>query len=92
MGDEVLLIPSNGYLKYLKILRPPSLHKIKKHRITKLPVYKSIKVSLKIDIVQVLGWSGKLWPKKIPQCTHEGHNTESFIDLNYRDIWLINRK
>ena len=92
-GDEII-VPSNSYLRYFRVLKPvrPRLD-----RKTKQPIgtFKAVRVSTNIEEVtmtQTYGGRTRNWINKIYKCTPEGHNKEILIDLNYRSIWLTNRR
>lgn len=79
-GDEVI-IHGNGYLRYVKVLRPLKKAKIANYR-GDLP-YSSVKCSF-TNTAHTWDKTGTL--------TGEGHNKEAYIDFNYRNIWLVKRE
>lgn len=85
-GDEIL-ISSYSDLKYLKVLRAPQVGK-GVHWKTKLPLYKSVKCSIRQEVFT--DSPGYSWKQYI--CTPEDHNGVIYKDLNYRTIWLVKRK
>lgn len=85
-GDEII-ISSYSDLKYLIVLKDPSVGK-NKHWNTGQLLYKAVKCSIRRDVLTTrTGWEYK---KNI--CTPEGHNEVIYQDLNYRAIWLVKRK
>lgn len=79
-NDEVI-IHGNGYLRYVKVLRP--LKKAKNANYRGDVPYSSVKCSF-IN-------NPNSWNKK-GTLTGEGHNKEGYIDFNYRNIWLVKRE
>lgn len=79
-GDEVI-IHGNGYLRYVKLLRPLKLRREPNYR-GDIP-YSSVKCSF-INTAHTWDKTGSL--------TGEGHNKEAYIDFNYRNIWLVKRE
>jgi len=77
-GDEVI-IHGNGYLRYVKLLRPLKKAKAPKWRGAE---YSSIKCSF----IDTGGW------QKPNTLKGEDHNKEGYIDFNYRNIWLVKRE
>ena len=79
-GDEVI-IHGNGYIRYVKLLRPLKPRKEPNYRGD--IVYSSIKCSFIED--------GTSWNKQ-GTLRGDGHNKEAYIDFNYRNIWLVKRE
>ena len=92
-GDEIL-ISCQSYFKYLRLLRTPQLGK-KLHWRTKLPMYKSVKCSAKVDETkQTHQWGNghtRTWIEKKWLFTDKDHNNESYVNLEYRQILLIKK-
>jgi hypothetical protein len=79
-GDEVI-IHGNGYIRYVKLLRPLKLRTGTNYRGD--IVYSSIKCSF-IDTSNTWDKTGSL--------TGDGHNKEAYVDFNYRNVWLVKRE
>lgn len=86
-GDEII-VSANSDLKYLRLLRNPQVRKGATHWHTGGPVYKSVKCSLRRDLIT--SSRGYSWKRII--CTPEEHNDTIYQDLNGRAIWLVKRK
>lgn len=78
-GDEVI-IHGNGYLRYVKLLRPMKLRKDTNFRGD--IIYSSVKCSF----IDTGGW------QRPNTLRGEDHNKEGYIDFNYRNIWLVKRE
>jgi hypothetical protein len=79
-GDEVI-IHGNGYLRYVKVLRPLKTRNDTNYRGDL--VYSSVKCSY-INTINTWDKTGSL--------TGKGHNKEGYVDFNYRNIWLVKRE
>jgi hypothetical protein len=94
IGDEII-VPYASALKYLKVLRAPQIGKSKSWR-PNVVRYKNVKCSTKAEITETKwkDYSGRDRVSKstIYICSPEEHNIEVFQDLNYKTIWLVNRK
>lgn len=89
VGDEILTA-LNGNLVYLKVLRPvkPS---VKKDRYGK-DLYKSIFCSTNRQVIVRTNPGSKFtWEQRIYMCTPENHNYNRYFNLNYKELWLVNR-
>lgn len=85
VGDEIV-IACQAYFKYLRVLVKPSIGK-HVHWSTKRPMYRSVKCSTRRDIVDVgNGYTRTQWI-----FTPEDHNTNQYIDLECRQVLLVNR-
>lgn len=85
VGDEIV-IACQSYFKYLRVLVKPHIGN-KVHYYTKKPLYKAVKCSTRRDIVDVgNGFTSKRWI-----FSPEDHNITQYIDLEYRQILLVNR-
>jgi hypothetical protein len=79
-NDEVI-IHGNGYIRYVKILKPMKIAKNPDFRGNS--VYSKVKCSyMKHDT--------NPWDRR-GTLTGEGHNKETYVDFNYRNIWLVKR-
>lgn len=79
--DEVI-IHGNGYIQYVKVLRPLKLAKNSNFR---GDTYHS---RVKCSFLQPTTNS---WDRR-GTLTGEGHNKEKYVDFNYRNIWLVKRE
>jgi hypothetical protein len=79
--DEVI-IHGNGYIQYVKILRPMRIAKNLNYRGD--TCYSRVKCSFKEHDINS-------WDKK-GTLTGEGHTKEKYVDFNYRNIWLVKRE
>ena len=80
-GDEVI-IHGNGYIQYVKILRPMKLAKNTNYRGD--TYYSRVKCSFKEHPTSSWDRRGTL--------TGEGHTKEKYVDFNHRNIWLVKRE
>ena len=87
-GDEVLL-SCQSFFKYVRLLRTPQLGK-KLHWRTKLPMYKSVKCSARVDETKHT-YNTRTWIEKKWLFTDHDHNNESYVNLEYRQILLIKK-
>lgn len=95
VGDEIM-ISCQSYFKYLRVLTPPTLSKIKKSWRTQQPAYINFKCTARQEEVvrysytdkngNVVNRMEKVW---IP--TAEDHNMRVSQDLNGRQVWLVKR-
>lgn len=100
-GDEIL-VPLNGHLLYIKLLRKPVIRYKKDSTGARVIVtsyyrdslgetlYKAVKGSVNIEkkIWTLHGYTHNIFT---PICSPEGHNTEKYFNLNHKQIWLVNR-
>ena len=92
VGDEIV-ISCQSHFKYLKVLVKPSLGK-KTHWNTGKLLYKSVKCSTRRDSViksyvrngQTYTYTNNTWA-----FTPEDHNHTQYIDLEYKQLLLVNR-
>ncbi len=89
VGDE-FLTGSNSHFRWWKLVRPIKLRKNYTDR------WASARCSTRINIVQ--GYTKYDWKTKtrIPTTKKEyvcsdNHNAEVYVDLNWKDIWLLKR-
>ncbi len=87
VGDE-FLTPSNGSLRWFKLVRPLKLKKSSKRVVTG---YSAARCSTKCTIVTINGWNGKPFNKTTYHCTGDEHNVEVYVNVNYKDMWLVAR-
>jgi hypothetical protein len=80
-GDEVITY-GNGFIQYLRILRPLKLGKTNNWR---GDTYYS-RVMCSFVEPQARSWDRR------GTLTGEGHNKEKYVDFNYRNIWLVKRE
>lgn len=93
VGDEIL-VPSASKFRYYRVLRPIK-ERINKKTNTPLGTYKAVRVSANIEeIKHSRTYSSRVhnWIEKRYHCTPENHNIELYANLNYKSLWLINRK
>lgn len=93
MGDE-FLYSVHGTLARAKVIRPVMPRKVQPswnplNRVS----YKSVKciVAMK-EKSYTTNWSGgtRTWTRKEYNASDE-YTTEKYVDLNYRNVWLIKR-
>ena len=85
IGDEIV-IASQAYFKYLRVLSKPKLGP-HTHWKTKQLLYKNVKCSGRRELVpQANGFSYQTWI-----FSPEDHNIVQYIDLEYRQVLLVNR-
>lgn len=85
IGDEIV-IASQADFKYLRVLvKPRTGNKV--HHYTKKPLYKAVKCSGRRDLIRhPNGFSYQKWI-----FSPEDHNFTQYINLEYRQILLVNR-
>lgn len=86
IGDEII-VPSNSYLRYYRVLREPRLTAKKRT---------AVRCSTNMKREEVIRGQGTRWERKIIikrlMCTPKDHNIEmNLYDLNYRTLWLVRR-
>lgn len=88
-GDEIL-IPLNGNFLYAKIMRKPEISPKKGWQgQTK---YKNVKVKCNIKVTKITEPSGYVRTQKEYPYVKGEFNTEKYVDLNYKAIWLLGRE
>lgn len=93
VGDEIL-VASASKLRYYRILRLPK-ERIDKKTGKSLGSYKAVRVSANMEEIshsRNYGTRVHNWIEKRYHCTPENHNIELYANLNYKSLWLINRK
>lgn len=90
-GDE-FLTTNNGSFRYYKALENPKPMAKKFQRAGSDIRYSALKCSCKMDIVeQKYAWgTTHRWERY--ECTPLDHNTIKRVNLEYRDIWLVDRR
>jgi hypothetical protein len=93
MGDE-FLYSVQGTIARAKVIRPVVPKKVQPTHSPGKTFYKSVKckVALK-ETSYTTNWNGNLrtWTRK-EYCASEDYTIEKFVDLNYRNIWLLKRE
>lgn len=85
IGDEIV-IACQAYFKYLRVLVKPKIGP-NVHWHSKKPLYKSVKCSSRRDTTTLSnGYERKEWI-----FTPEDHNTVQYVDLEFRQVLLVNR-
>jgi len=85
VGDE-FISPSNGSLRCYKVVRQPQ--RMKKHPTR----WSQVRCTTKVIVVTRTGWNGKLSNKTTYEfAPSEEHNKEVYVNINYKDMWLIKR-
>ena len=85
---DVVLVTTQSRLYIAKVLKIPQLRKGSSTR------YRSVKVSVNADIQSYTRtYGGKQYTHQTTTlfCTKEGHNAVLYKDLQYRDLWLLER-
>ena len=90
-GDEII-ISAFSKLKYMKVLKTPTISKTKKYWLTKSPLYSSVRCSNRQDDVkseynELFFYKDYLFEQDISK-----HNHKISIDLNNRHIFLVKRE
>lgn len=90
-GDEII-ISGHSKLKYMKVLKTPTISKTKKCWLTKSPLYSSVRCSIRQDDVK--NRYNELFFYKEYQFEQDisKHNHKINIDLNNRHIFLVKRE
>ena len=86
-GDEII-ISSNSNLKYLKILKTPTISN-KKCWLTGLPLCSAVRCSIRQDTISTAYSFRK---KYVFEQDISKHNHKISISLNHRDIYLVKRE
>ncbi len=91
MGDE-FLYSVQGTIARAKVIRPVEQKKVQPSygHPSGRPYYKSVKCKVSI-VEKTYSWSnGRSWVKR-EYCATEDYNVEKYVDLNYRNIWLLKK-
>lgn len=95
IGDEFLYSVQSAIAR-AKVIRPVQVKKVQptySHQQGKI-YYKSVKCKVAIENkTYTTNWQGNIrsWTKKEYNAS-DNYTVEKFIDLNYRNIWLIKRE
>lgn len=87
-GDEIIIATNCGF-KFLKVLITPRTGK-KLHWHTKVPLYKSVKCSTRME-EKTYNWGAGAYKKKEYVPTFEDHNVNVYQALEHKDIMLIDK-
>lgn len=91
MGDE-FLYSVQGTIARAKVIRPVEQKKVQPsygHPFGR-PFYKSVKCKVAmVEKIYTYG-NGRSWTKR-EYCASEDYTVDKFIDLNYRNIWLLKK-
>ena len=90
-GDEII-ISSNSNLKYMKVLKTPTISKTKKSWRTGLPLYSAVRCSIRQDSIKSPYNENYFYKEYVFEQDITKHNHKISIDLNYRDIFLVKRE
>ena len=90
-GDEII-ISSNSNLKYMKVLKTPTISKTKKSWKTGLPLYIAGRCSIRQDSIKSPYHKDYFYKDYIFEQDITKHNHKISIDLEYRDIFLVKRE
>lgn len=85
VGDE-FIVPCMSDLRYYRLVRPVQPKKGNPTSYRGQTLYKAAKCSCRLDDVKYANWTSKQYV-----CSPDQHNTEKFVDLNYKNIWLIKK-
>jgi hypothetical protein len=91
LGDE-FLYSVQGTIARAKVIRPVQPKKVQPgygHPLGR-PFYKSVKCKVSVVEKTYTYGSGRSWVKR-EYTASEAYNVEKFVDLNYRNIWLIKK-
>lgn len=90
-GDEII-ISSNSNLKYMKVLKTPTVSKTKKDWKTGLPLFTSIRCSIRQNNIQSPRHENYFYKEYVFEQDITKHNHKISIDLEGRDIFLVKRE
>jgi len=90
-GDEII-ISSNSNLKYMKVLKTPTVSKTKKDWKTGLPLFTSIRCSIRQNNIQSPYRENYFYKEYVFEQDITKHNHKISIDLEGRDIFLVKRE
>lgn len=91
IGDEII-ISGHSNLKYMKVLKKPSISKTKKNWRTNLPQFTAVRCSIRQDMVQSTYHKDHFYKDYIFEQDITKHNHKISIDLENRDIYLVKRE
>ena len=90
-GDEII-ISAFSKLKYMKILKTPTISKTKKCWKTGLPLFTSIRCSIRQNNIQSPYHENYFYKEYVFEQDITKHNHKISIDLEGRDIFLVKRE
>ena len=90
-GDEII-ISGNSNLKYMKVLKTPTISKTKKCWKTGLPLHTAIRCSIRQDNIQSPYRKNCFYKEYVFEQDITKHNHKISIDINNRHIFLIKRE
>jgi len=93
LGDE-FLYSVQGTIARAKVIRPVVPKKVQPTHIAGKTFYKSVKCKVAVkETSYTTNWGGKTrtWTKKEYNAS-DNYTVEKFVDLNWRNIWLIKRE
>lgn len=90
-GDEII-ISGHSKLKYMKVLKTPTISKTKKCWLTKSPLYSSVRCSIRQDDVKSKYNELFFYKDYVFEQDISKHNHKINIDLNNRHIFLVKRE
>lgn len=82
VGDEILMA-AGSRINYFIVLKAPAL--------SKYGTLRSVKVSQAFGEVTTTK-GAYTWKHKRGICSPDEHNKVKYVNLSYKDIWLVNRK
>lgn len=93
LGDE-FLYSVQGTIARAKVIRPVEKKKVQPTHIPGKTFYKSVKCKVAVkETSYTTNWGGntRVWTKKEYNAS-DNYTIEKFVDLNWRNIWLIKRE
>ena len=93
LGDE-FLYSVQGTIARAKVIRPVVPKKVQPTHIQGKTFYKSVKCKVAVkETSYTTNWGGKTrtWTKKEYNAS-DNYTIEKFVDLNWRNVWLIKRE
>jgi hypothetical protein len=90
-GDEII-ISAYSNLKYLKVLKTPTISKTKKNWKTGIPLFSAVRCSIRQDKYENPHETKTFKKKYVFEQDISKHNHKINIDLEYRDIYLVKRE
>ncbi len=93
LGDE-FLYSIQGTIARAKVIRPVVPKKIQPTHMPGKVHYKAVKCKVAIkETSYTTNWNGntRVWTRK-EYCASDNYTVEKFVDLNYRNIWLLKRE
>lgn len=93
LGDE-FLYAIMGNIARAKVIRPVEVKKVQPNYQTQpgKVFYKSVKCKVAMkERTFTTSWNNRTYTKK-EYCASDNYSVEKFIDLNWRNVWLIKRE